>query len=200
MFLPIALIRNLQMHWKRKVTVGALFGLGWIVIAAATIRAAYLGSDLTQRVNEGATFKVPSPPWLALWAMVESGVGECFRDGTIGLTCMFLTLYDLAVIVGCGPGLYREIKVISSTRRGYDDNNYQNSGPYIKQGKSGRSGRSAQETDIDADINLGDYPRGTTRILNESSSQEELVEVGPSKGDKIVVTRSVMVSEVGKGV
>lgn len=75
MFLPLALIRNLQMHWKRKLTVAALFGLGWVCIATATIRAAYLGSDVTQRVSNGAKFKVPSPPWLALWAMVESAIG-----------------------------------------------------------------------------------------------------------------------------
>jgi hypothetical protein len=77
MFLPLALIRNLQMHWKRKLTVALLVGLGWVCIATATIRAAYLGSDVTQRVNEGARFKVPSPPWLALWAMVEAAIGEC---------------------------------------------------------------------------------------------------------------------------
>lgn len=77
MFLPLALIRNLQMHWKRKLTVGALFGLGWVCIATATIRAAYLGSDVAQRVAGGANFKVPSPPWLALWAMVEAAVGKC---------------------------------------------------------------------------------------------------------------------------
>lgn len=76
MFLPLALIRNLQMHWKRKLTVATLFGLAWICIAVAIIRAAYLGSDLAQRVAGGAQFKVPSPPWLALWAMVESAVGK----------------------------------------------------------------------------------------------------------------------------
>jgi hypothetical protein len=105
-------------------------------------------------------------------------------------------MLGLAIIIACGPGLYREIKVISSTRRGYDDNSYQHrsdTGPYFK-GRSGRSGRSAQNTD--ADINLGDYPRATTRILNESSSQEELVE--PGKGDKIMVTRSVLVSQNSK--
>ncbi|KAL2202670.1 hypothetical protein CC79DRAFT_1372833 [Sarocladium strictum] len=188
MFLPLALIRNLQMHWKRKLTVATLFGLAWVCIAVAIIRAAYLGSDLAQRVAGGAQFKVPSPPWLALWAMVESAV---------------------AMIIACGPGLYREIKVISSTRRGYDSNNYQhassNNGPYFQQGRSGRSGRSGAARDLDGEteIDLGDYqPRAMTRIVNESSSQEELVHVEPGKGmgkgEQILVTRSVVVSENSK--
>jgi len=109
----------------------------------------------------------------------------------------------------CGPGLYREIKVISSTRRGYDSNNYQhassNNGPYFQQGRSGRSGRSGAARDLDGEteIDLGDYqPRAMTRIVNESSSQEELVHVGPGtgmgKGEQILVTRSVVVSENSK--
>ncbi|KAH8168496.1 hypothetical protein LIA77_11760 [Sarocladium implicatum] len=176
MFLPLALIRNLQMHWKRKLTVGALFCLGWVCIATATIRAAYLGSDVAQRVAGGARFKVPSPPWLALWAMVESAV---------------------AIIIACGPGLYREIQVIQSTRKGYENNGYQQrtvAEPYYQHDRSGHSGRSAHVNDDDDDLNLGDYPRATTRIMNESSSQEELVRGEPGKVDQIMVTRSVLVS------
>lgn len=79
MLLPLALIRKLQMHWKRKLTAATLFGLGWVCMAAAIIRAAYLGSDVATRVENGTKFKVPSPPWLALWAMVESGIGMFSR-------------------------------------------------------------------------------------------------------------------------
>lgn len=86
MFLPTALIRNLQMHWKRKLTVATLFGLGWVCIAAATVRAAYLGSDITHRLSQGSKFKVPSPPWLALWAMVEAGVGTSMA------ACSFMSI------------------------------------------------------------------------------------------------------------
>ena len=50
----------------------------------------------------------------------------------------------------------------------------------------------------DTSLNLGDYPPTATRILNESSSQEELVNGEPGKDDQIVVTRSVMVSDNSK--
>lgn len=105
------------------------------------------------------------------------------------------------IIIGCGPGLYRESRVISSMRRGYDGNRYSrsdNTAPYIKQrpSASGHTGRSAQ--DPDTDINLSDYPRAVTQILNESSSQEELVNNEPvCKGGRVTVTRSVMVSNKG---
>lgn len=198
MFLPLALIRNLQMHWKRKLTVATLFCLGWVCIATATVRAAYLGSDVAQRVAGGSKFKVPSPPWLALWAMVEAAVGKSTRQFPhILIRITNDHRFRIAIIIACGPGLYREIKVIQSTRKGYDDNGYQHrsgTGPYYQQGRSGRSGRSAHDDDDDNDLNLGDYPRATTRIMNESSSQEELVHGESGKLDKIVVTRSVLVS------
>jgi hypothetical protein len=70
MLLPLGLIRNLQMHWKRKASIGALFCLGWVCIGVSTIRAAYLGQDSTQ-----GDFKQPSTAWLALWGIVESAIG-----------------------------------------------------------------------------------------------------------------------------
>jgi hypothetical protein len=70
MLLPLGLIRNLQMHWKRKVSIGALFGLGWVCIAVSTVRVTYLGN------NNSGEFKQPSTSWLALWGVVESGIGR----------------------------------------------------------------------------------------------------------------------------
>ena len=59
------------MQWQRKLSIAALFGLGWICIAVSTIRVAYLGRDGT-----GGKFKQPSTSWLALWGIVESGIGS----------------------------------------------------------------------------------------------------------------------------
>jgi hypothetical protein len=102
------------------------------------------------------------------------------RYEIITLTCSLI-----AVVIGCGPGLYREIKVVSSTRHEYYRGDY-NAGPYVKNA----SGRSHPNTHDD--IKLQSYPRATTHIVNESSSQEELVDA--ARGDKIMVTRSVVVS------
>jgi hypothetical protein len=71
MFLPLGLIRNLQMHWKRKVTIAALFCLGWVCIAVSTIRVTYLGHGSAA----GQEFKQPSTSWLALWGIVEAAIG-----------------------------------------------------------------------------------------------------------------------------
>ncbi len=69
MTLPLGLIRNLQMHWKRKLSLGALFCLGFVCIAVSTIRAAYLGS------GDQGKYARPEPSWLALWGIVESAIG-----------------------------------------------------------------------------------------------------------------------------
>ena len=88
-----------------------------------------------------------------------------------------------AVIIGCGPGLYREAKVISSSRNKYY-NESNGAGIYGK----GATGRS-RATGIQPDIDLQSYPRATVQVDN-TSSQEELVH----NGDNIMVTRSIMVS------
>jgi rhodopsin domain-containing protein len=71
MLLPLGLIRNLQMNKVRKMSIAGLFCLGWVCIAVSTIRVAYLGH------NGGAgEYKQPSTSWLALWGIVESGIGR----------------------------------------------------------------------------------------------------------------------------
>lgn len=97
-----------------------------------------------------------------------------------------------AVVIGCGPGLYREAKIVSSSRHKYYQNNYnpsgQNGGNYAKNA----SARSKSEGVPPGDINLEGYPRATVLVNNSSSSQEELFH--PMGKDDIMVTRSVMVS------
>ncbi|EGY19316.1 uncharacterized protein VDAG_09776 [Verticillium dahliae VdLs.17] len=154
MLLPLGLIRNLQMKMSRKLSIAGLFCLGWVCVAVSTIRVAYLGRNAV----EGSSFKQPATSWLALWGIVESAI---------------------AVIIGCGPGLFRKAKAISKSR-----NNYYNMGV---PGSSKPKSKSAHGNDMDMQA----Y-RNTVQINNDTSSQEELVNMRGR--DKIVVTQSVMVS------
>ncbi|EEY16474.1 conserved hypothetical protein [Verticillium alfalfae VaMs.102] len=154
MLLPLGLIRNLQMNMSRKLSIAGLFCLGWVCVAVSTIRVAYLGRNAV----EGSSFKQPATSWLALWGIVESAI---------------------AVIIGCGPGLFRKAKAVSKSR-----NNYYNMGV---PGSSKPKSKSAHGNDIDMQA----Y-RNTVQINNDTSSQEELVHMRGR--DKIVVTQSVMVS------
>ncbi|KAM0279908.1 hypothetical protein ACHAQH_004349 [Verticillium albo-atrum] len=151
MLLPLGLIRNLQMHKSRKLSIAALFCLGWVCVAVSTVRVAYLGRNAVE-----GSFKQPATSWLALWGIVESAIG-------------------------CGPGLYRKAKAVSKSR-----NNYHNMGvPDSSKPKS----KSAHGNDID----LQAYRNtNTVQINNDTSSQEELVNMGHA--DKIVVTQSVVVN------
>lgn len=164
------------MQWQRKMSIAALFGLGWVCIAVSTIRVAYLGRDGT-----GGKFKQPSTSWLALWGIVESGIGSFCGSLLFASSDLFL---EIAVIIGCGPGLYREAKIVSSSRNKYYNNDSNGAGVYGKV-TNGRSRTGAAGPDID----LLNYPRATVQVDN-SSSQEELV-----RGrDNITVTRSIIVS------
>ncbi|KAH7016580.1 uncharacterized protein B0I36DRAFT_332652 [Microdochium trichocladiopsis] len=64
MFLPLRLVLNLQMPLSRKLGIVGLFCLGWICIAASTIR-------VTQLANPGHQ---PTVPWLAVWGTIESAI------------------------------------------------------------------------------------------------------------------------------
>ena len=89
MFLPIGLIWNLQRPLVQRIGMGILFGIGWTCIAMAIVRVVQIGS-------KAQSSSTPSSSWLALWAIIESAV---------------------AVIVGCGPGLYSTAKEVRTTRK-----------------------------------------------------------------------------------
>lgn len=97
----------------------------------------------------------------------------------------------IAVLIGCGPGLYRESKVLSSSRRAqyqgaYD---YPTAGGYIKATGNSRSKTGAT---VDNDVEMHNYSRASAQVKTNSDSQEELVY--PERSSKIMVTTSVMVS------
>jgi hypothetical protein len=159
MLLPIGLIRNLQIPLSRKIQIGGLFALGTLVIIASIIRVVQVGA------TTGASNTTPSLTWLALWSIIESSV---------------------AIMVGCGPGLYRRAKAVYSTTpmRPYNSRGYFKTSSRRKLGAEEASENGyglpmkTMHTDIAARANSGE-------------SEEELV--GQNIDGKIRVTRSVLV-------
>ncbi|KAE8152305.1 hypothetical protein BDV25DRAFT_137994 [Aspergillus avenaceus] len=78
MLLPTYLIWNLSIHPSRKRVFGALVSLGWLCIAAATLRLI----QIIEKAKETGF----NPKWSLLWGVIEAGV---------------------AVTIGCCPGIYR---------------------------------------------------------------------------------------------
>ena len=75
MVLPIGLIWNLKMPTSKKLGIAALFGIGFICIAMAIVRVVQIGV----KANNNST---PSSSWLALWAIVETGIGKYSKHRT----------------------------------------------------------------------------------------------------------------------
>ncbi|GAB1213146.1 hypothetical protein ATERTT37_002295 [Aspergillus terreus] len=97
MILPIRLIWNLRMSLSRKISIGALFGLGWICMAVSIIRVVELGNN---------------------W-------GNGTPEPTSRNTLLTRHLGYLAVIIGCCPGLYRVIKArVSKSEPSYSWDSY----------------------------------------------------------------------------
>ncbi|KAK5956191.1 hypothetical protein OHC33_002765 [Knufia fluminis] len=87
MFLPLAVIRKLQVTRPKKIGIAILFSIGWVCIGIAVVRVIKLGEGQGQFI----------PGWLALWGTIEAAV---------------------AVMVGCGPGLYVSAKEAYKSRSG----------------------------------------------------------------------------------
>lgn len=154
MLLPIGLIRNLQIPLARKIQIGSLFALGMLVIIASIIRVIQVGA------TTGASNTTPPLTWLALWSIIESSV---------------------AIMVGCGPGLYRKAKAV------YSDTpvHAYNSRVDIKTSENRRT-----LTKEDANDEYGVPMK--TMITVRGDSEEDLV--GNESWVQIRVTRSIVVS------
>ncbi|KAI4638793.1 hypothetical protein J4E93_009821 [Alternaria ventricosa] len=160
MLLPIGLIRNLQIPLARKIQIGGLFALGILVIIASIIRVIQVGAT----TSAGNT--TPSLTWLALWSIIESSV---------------------AIIVGCGPGLYRKAKAVYSTTQVHA----YNSRGYTKTTENRRTGTKGN-TDDEYGLPLKTMSIDIVGPGDVGGSEEELV--GQETGGGIRVTRSVVVS------
>ena len=85
MLLPLTLVRNLQMTFVKKCSLGLLFALGFFIMIAATVRAV--------QINEHS-YK-PQPTWVALWSIIEFSVGELHRSEHNSQSPRMLTLQQL---------------------------------------------------------------------------------------------------------
>ncbi|KAF2023384.1 hypothetical protein EK21DRAFT_10417, partial [Setomelanomma holmii] len=82
MALPLRLIWTLTMPVTQKVGVLALFGIGTILIAIATLRVAQIG-------GKAQSSSQPLASWLALWVVIETSI---------------------AVVIGCCPAFVALIR------------------------------------------------------------------------------------------
>ncbi|PGH19064.1 hypothetical protein AJ79_00098 [Helicocarpus griseus UAMH5409] len=97
MVLPVGLIWGLRMPLAQKMSIGALFCLGLVVIAVSVIRVTELKSNV-------GLYDIVNPVWLAFWAELEAAI---------------------AVIIGCCPGLYRIFKTRSLKKKStYNSRSY----------------------------------------------------------------------------
>ncbi|KAK8129420.1 hypothetical protein PG999_001800 [Apiospora kogelbergensis] len=152
----------IMMATSTKLSLGFLFGLGGVIVIAATIRAVQIGA------SEDAA---PPPLWLAQWNVIESAI---------------------SIIVGCGPGLYRKAKAANKTEARYtlEAGNYAQKHDGSRAGRSiksrvqrGMGNEVPLETYPVTTISASDHPRA-------DGSKEELVRKEPE--GQIMVTRSVM--------
>ncbi|KAK7979651.1 hypothetical protein PG989_012108 [Apiospora arundinis] len=165
MLLPLGIIQGLKMPTSRKLSLGLLFCLGALVIIVSTVRAAQVGSNPS----------VPPPAlWVAQWNIIEAA---------------------MAVMVGCGPGLYRRVKAVTKSRTRLD----LEAGRYVRKNDgshSGRTIRSRLQRNGGNEIPLQVYPVTAVSVSEnqpaDGSSKEELVSKD-SEG-KITVTRSITIS------
>lgn len=171
------------MPLTQKLSIGALFCLGFVCIAVATIRVKELGSTINNTQ--------PSTTWLALWGIVESSIGTVTTHLLVSCISNILP----AVIIGCGPGLYRKAKTIYQTRHGSRP-----SRGYVQYANSNSGARVQQEG-----IVLGDYSSSKrsramsgSKMNDATSSQEELrhTNLEPGKGEAKMANESVRDKDV----
>lgn len=67
MVFPLRVLWNLKLSPLRKLGIMSVFGVGILCMVTSTIRVAQI------RAKSGT--KQPSPSWLEVWAMVETGIG-----------------------------------------------------------------------------------------------------------------------------
>ncbi|KAH0835146.1 hypothetical protein FOPE_04122 [Fonsecaea pedrosoi] len=172
MLLPLDLIWNLKMPRTQKASIGALFCLGFVCIVVATIRVKELGSTVNNTQ--------PSTTWLALWGIVESSIGTA-------LMC------PLAVLIGCGPGLYRKARTIYQTRHGSNP-----SRGYARYANSNSVRVQPQSIALENYQTKKSRTNITSNINDAASSQEELASTNlePGIGDTKMATESIKERDV----
>lgn len=173
MLLPLTLVRNLQMSFVKKISLSILFSLAGFVMIAATIRAVQI-SERSAR---------PLPTWSALWSIIEASVGKLHQIEPDANLPLILTLL-IAMIVGCGPGLYCKANELHQSRQRSD-----------KSGNLTDNSLQAQHSSVQpsepvvGDVPLRRFPTTTlVKAANRSDSQEELV--GSNDSARITIKKS----------
>ena len=70
MALPLRLLWNLQINRQQKTALAAIFSLGFIIIIFAIVRV----------IETSASIHHVDPVWLALWSMIEAGIGMTYSN------------------------------------------------------------------------------------------------------------------------
>lgn len=168
MFLPLAVIRKLQVARPKKIGICILFSIGWICIGIAITRVIRLGEGQGQFI----------PGWLAEWGTIEAAV---------------------AVMVGCGPGLYVSAKEAYKTRsartygtgeNGQDGQAVQNGKKWYSAGGSGKSWTNMRQALAKDDVG---------RINVESRFEMREMNRRDSDGDGELLDQAGWPLETGSG-
>jgi hypothetical protein len=187
MILPLRLIWKLQIPLMQKVSIGGIFGVGFICVIAATIRLVQIGV-------ESGSDTTPSSSWLAFWAIIEASIGTslCLPPPPSPMVIPYPSIEahtdsrnPAAVVVGCLPSFavfYRSAR--SSNRR---------SSPQYYENRPTEGSKKTKDSVVLTSVSRGSLSRNTQpqsaweREVNHSS-QEEL-----TKSNQIAMTRTIQV-------
>jgi hypothetical protein len=89
------------MDRKTKVGVICIFSVGIICVVVAVARIITASID-------ASSYTQPAVPWLALWGLIEGGIGKQKPQHVHKPKCPFSTLLilNVAVVIGCLPAFY----------------------------------------------------------------------------------------------
>ncbi|KAF2151597.1 hypothetical protein K461DRAFT_268748 [Myriangium duriaei CBS 260.36] len=164
MLLPLGLIKQARMPLRQKISIGSIFCLALICVAMAAIRVREVGENMK-------TTSTPSVTWLALWSLVEASI---------------------AMIIGCGPGLYEVIRRKTKNSSKGSSNTSRNHRPL------GSHHNNTQEYDL-ADYGYGRGKGDLKGLGDAASSQEELTTHLKASRGVVVTTQSSVQFEKSMG-
>ena len=104
MVLPLDLIRKARLPLRQKIGVASIFCLALICIASSAVRVREVGENMTET-------STPSITWLALWSLVEASIGQSRSP------IKEYKLISIAMMIGCGPGIFELIKKTAAKHR-----------------------------------------------------------------------------------
>ncbi|GAM82288.1 hypothetical protein ANO11243_002670 [Dothideomycetidae sp. 11243] len=180
MLLPLGLIFKAQMPLKQKLSIGSVFAFALICVAAATIRVCEVGETISSH-------SARSVIWLTLWSIIECSVGKDNRNGSA-----YSANCDVAVIIGCAPGLYELF------RRTANDRENSRSLQYSRRTQvsyTPAGGTKPQPGRRSICVISGNHQRSAGRFDNDSSGSQEQLTLPAIALNKICMTRSTVIED-----